>query len=267
GLPTTTDANEFEIEPVFTAASPPSVVNPLVPATPATSPVADAFAMVPLFKPTSPPLLPFAPTLTATSVAEMLLIVPAFVPASTPTNWEPRPLTVTSARLTLQTTPVLPIGAEQPHVLGCGRDRSVRDGLTLAVEQPGEIRDRCESLIGIEGNFRSQRVGAGRVGSHGIEIADGVNQHVGRQLRRLIDIDENAASARARRTEVIRWILVFARLGSAWVIKDGDRSSAMRIVDVTTGIENDRALSRAGVVGTQSEITGASVRQLAARHE
>src|SRR5262249_33443429 len=120
---------------------------------------------------------------------------------------------------------------------------------------------------GIEGNFRSQRVGAGRVGSHGIEIADGVNQHVGRQLRRLIDIDENAASARARRTEVVRWILVFARLGSAWVIKDGDRSSAMRIVDVTTGSENDRALSRAGVVGTQSEITGASVRQLAARHE
>src|SRR5262249_59306187 len=51
GLPTATDANEFEIEPVFTAASPPSVVNPLVPATPATSPVADAFVMVPLFKP------------------------------------------------------------------------------------------------------------------------------------------------------------------------------------------------------------------------
>src|SRR5262249_61951831 len=45
GLPIATDANEFEIEPVFTAASPPSVVNPLVPATPPTSPVADAFVM------------------------------------------------------------------------------------------------------------------------------------------------------------------------------------------------------------------------------
>src|SRR5215470_18677516 len=108
GLPTATDATEFEIEPVFTAASPPSVVNPLVPATPATSPVADAFVMVPLFKPTSPPPLPFAPTLTATSVAEMLLIEPAFVPASVPANWEFRPLTVTSARLRLRTTPVLP---------------------------------------------------------------------------------------------------------------------------------------------------------------
>src|SRR5438445_226492 len=80
-----------------------------------------------------------------------------------------------------------------------------------------------------------------------------VHKHIGRQLRRLLA--ENAAPARARRTEVIRWILVFARLGSAWVIKDGDRSSAVRIVDVTTGIENDRALSRAGVVGAQNEIT------------
>ena len=58
--------------PRFTAASPPSVVNPLVPAAPVTSPLANAFAMVPLFKPTSPPPLPFDPTLTAMSVAETL---------------------------------------------------------------------------------------------------------------------------------------------------------------------------------------------------
>src|SRR5262249_33157516 len=148
-------------------------------------------------------------------------------------------------------------GAEQSNVLGRGCDRQVGDGLTLAVEEAGEIWNRRERLGGIEGNFRSQRVGAGRVGSHGIEIADGVNQHVGRQLRRLVRVNENAAPARARRTEIIRWILVFARLGSARVVKDGDRSSAMRIVDVTTGIENDRALSRAGVVSAQSEITGA----------
>src|SRR5262245_9708870 len=114
GLPTATVADEFEIEPRFTAASPPSVVNPLTPAAPVTSPVANAFVMVPLFKPTSPPPLPFGPTLTATSVAETLLIVPAFVPASVPTNWELGPLTVTSVRLRLRTTPVLPTLPNSP---------------------------------------------------------------------------------------------------------------------------------------------------------
>ena len=39
-------------------------------------PVANAFVMVPLLEPTSPPPIPFDPTLTATSVAETLLIVP-----------------------------------------------------------------------------------------------------------------------------------------------------------------------------------------------
>ena len=52
--------------PGLLAASPPSVVNPLVPAAPVTSPVANAFVMVPLLKPTSPPPIPFDPTLTAT---------------------------------------------------------------------------------------------------------------------------------------------------------------------------------------------------------
>jgi hypothetical protein len=54
------------MEPRFTAASPPSVVNPLVPAAPVTSPVANAFVMVPLLEPTSPPPIPFDPTLIAT---------------------------------------------------------------------------------------------------------------------------------------------------------------------------------------------------------
>ena len=67
GLPTSPEASEFEIEPRFTAASPPSVVIPLLPAAPVTSPVANAFVMVPLLKPTRPPPLAFAATLTATA--------------------------------------------------------------------------------------------------------------------------------------------------------------------------------------------------------
>jgi hypothetical protein len=63
--------------------------------------------------------------------------------------------------------------------------------------------------------FRSQCVRASLVGAPGIEIAGGVDQHVGRQLRRLSD--ENAATAFAGRTEVIRRILVFGGLGSAGV--------------------------------------------------
>src|SRR5262249_56997685 len=111
-------------------------------------------------------------------------------------------------------------GAEQPNVLGRGCDPQVGDGVinaqpAVAVEQAGKIRDRRESLVGVEGNVRSQCVGAALVRAHGIEIAGGVDQHIGRQLRRLLD--ENAAPAWAGRTEVIRWILVFGRLGSAWV--------------------------------------------------
>ena len=41
-------------------------MNPLVPAAPVTSPVANAFVMVPLLEPASPPPIPFDPTLTAT---------------------------------------------------------------------------------------------------------------------------------------------------------------------------------------------------------
>src|ERR671923_2627606 len=65
GLPTSPDANEFEIEPRFTAARPPSVVNPLAPAAPVMSPVANAFVIGPLLEPTSPPPIPFDPTFTA----------------------------------------------------------------------------------------------------------------------------------------------------------------------------------------------------------
>src|SRR6516165_1263495 len=65
GLPTSPEANEFEIEPRLTAASPPSVVNPLVPTAPVTSPVANAFVIAPLLEPTSPPPRLFDPTLTA----------------------------------------------------------------------------------------------------------------------------------------------------------------------------------------------------------
>src|SRR5262245_16990818 len=88
-LPTFPEANEFEIEPRFTAASPPSVVKPVVPAAPVTSPVANAFVIVPLLEPTSPPPLPFDPTLTA-PVAQVWpatqgwvgvgAVVPAIVP-------------------------------------------------------------------------------------------------------------------------------------------------------------------------------------------
>ena len=66
GLPTSPEANELEIEPRLTAASPPSVVNPLVPAAPVMSPVANAFVIVPLLEPTSPPPRLFDPTFTAT---------------------------------------------------------------------------------------------------------------------------------------------------------------------------------------------------------
>src|SRR5262249_19892481 len=81
---------------------------------PVTLPDASAFVIVPLLEPTSPPTILFDPTLTAAPVAETLLIVPAFVPASVPTNWEPRPLTVTSARLRLRTTPAPPMLPNSP---------------------------------------------------------------------------------------------------------------------------------------------------------
>src|SRR3954468_17681633 len=66
-LPTSPDANEFKIAPRLTAARPLSVVNPLMPAEPVTSPVANAVVMVPLLDPTSPPPIPFEPTLTTTA--------------------------------------------------------------------------------------------------------------------------------------------------------------------------------------------------------
>ena len=226
GLPTSPEASEFEIEPRFTAASPPSVVIPLLPAAPVTSPVANAFVMVPLLKPTRPPPLAFAATLTATAaqvwpamqgwvsagtvapevlsdqtargasaahlhltgggdVADCSCVVPASVPTNCEFTLELDIRQVEVADLTRAGN-----GAEQPNVLGRGRDRQVGDGLTLAVEQAGEIRDRRESLAGVEGNFRSQGVGAALVRAHGIEIAGGVDQHIGRQLRQLRDQNE-----------------------------------------------------------------------------
>ena len=198
-------------------------------------------------------------------MAETLLIVPAFVPASVPTNWEPRAAHRDVGQVEVADNAGATNAAEQSNVLGCGRDRQVGDGLTLAVEQPGEIRDGRESLAGFEGDFRSQRVGAALVRADGIEIASSVDQHVGCKLRRLPD--ENAAPAWAGRTEVIRWILILGGLGSAGVVKERNRSSALRKVYVAAGIENDGPLTRSGVVGTQNEITRASARHLAARHE
>src|SRR5262249_61729037 len=95
------------------------------------------------------------------------------------------------------------------------------------------------------------------------------SKHVRRQSARLIENDETAAPARTGRTEVIRLVLVqvFGSWGSAWIVKDGDRSTALLIVDVTTGTENDCPLSRSGVVSAQNEITRASVCHLRARHE
>ena len=100
--------------------------------------------MVPLFKPTSPPPLPFDPTLTATSVAETLLIVPAFVPASVPTNWEPGPLTVTSARLRLRTTPAPPMLPNSPTF------SAVDAIVTLAMVWPWPSSSPVKFWIGVK---------------------------------------------------------------------------------------------------------------------
>src|SRR5262249_1169776 len=129
----------------------------------------------------------------------------------------------------------------------------------------GKSRSRSEPGETSGAKAPAQRIRPAEIRADGLQVVRVVHQHIGRQLRRLLA--ENAAPAWAGRTEVVRRILVFGRLGSGWIVEDGDRSGALRIVDVATGIENDCPLSRAGVVGAQNEITRASVCHLRARRE
>ena len=79
-------------------------------------------------------------------LAVTLLIAPGLVPASVPTVWNVTPglaVTSTFVRLRLRTTPVRPMTPNSPTLWVVelfGRDGQVGDGLTLAVEQAGEIR-------------------------------------------------------------------------------------------------------------------------------
>jgi hypothetical protein len=66
--------------------------SPPVPAAPVTLPVANAFAMLPVLEPTSPPPVPFEPTLTLPCAYDWPVIPPEFSPTSPPTRLNAPPL-------------------------------------------------------------------------------------------------------------------------------------------------------------------------------
>ena len=71
---------------------PPSPSTPPEPGAPVTLPAANALAMTPVLKPTSPPAVPFEPTKTSPIASEKAM-VPKFSPTSPPadTCWHELP--------------------------------------------------------------------------------------------------------------------------------------------------------------------------------
>ena len=140
---------------------------PPAPAAPVTLPVANALVMLPVLNATSPPAVPFEPTLTA-PLADEPAIVPGLVPTSPPAKLSVPPLTI--APVADQVRDRSQIGGNQPARNAAVAGLHVAEGARrlnraeIAADEPAGLQVRDERTTDIAARPRARNqplIGAG----------------------------------------------------------------------------------------------------------